>query len=80
MADSPQETENEQNLRCRWCPPGCKSCEPDDCECYAHQDWPDTALDEQAAARLARCLDAPDCDGRTHALACNNALYGGSRG
>ncbi|GAW50590.1 MULTISPECIES: hypothetical protein [unclassified Nocardioides] len=28
---------------CRWCPPGCKSCEPDDCECYTHQDDPDKA-------------------------------------
>jgi hypothetical protein len=28
---------------CRWCPPGCKSCEPDDCECYTHQDEPDRA-------------------------------------
>ena len=26
---------------CRFCPPGCKSCEPDDCECYTHQDEPD---------------------------------------
>lgn len=31
-------------LTCRWCPPDCKSCEPDDCECYTHQDEPDKAL------------------------------------
>lgn len=29
---------------CRWCPPGCKSCEPEDCECYTHQDEPDRAF------------------------------------
>lgn len=26
---------------CGWCPPGCVSCEPSDCECYTHQDEPD---------------------------------------
>lgn len=26
---------------CSHCPPGCASCEPVDCECYAHQDEPD---------------------------------------
>jgi hypothetical protein len=28
---------------CPWCPPGCKQCVGDrDCECYAHQDEPDS--------------------------------------
>ena len=26
---------------CSHCPPDCASCEPVDCECYAHQDEPD---------------------------------------
>lgn len=32
-------------IECRWCPPGCPSCEPDDCECYRHQGWTDKTVD-----------------------------------
>lgn len=62
-------------IRCRFCPPGCKSCEAEDCECYSHQDWPDTAFNEQRAARLSRCIDASGCDGFSHDIRCNEVLY-----
>jgi hypothetical protein len=66
-------------IRCRFCPPGCKSCEPSDCECYSHQDWPDTALSEAMTVRLATCLDLPGCDGISHQIECNNAYFAGVR-
>lgn len=69
----------ENDARCPWCPPRCRSCVGDrDCECYSHQDWPDTHVELDLAPRLARCIDAPGCDGRSHGIECNNALYTGA--
>lgn len=63
-------------IECRFCPPGCKSCEPSDCECYSHQDWPDASQeDDFYASRLRLCIDAPGCDGRSHDIRCNEVLY-----
>lgn len=60
---------------CSHCPPGCRSCWAPDCECYDHQDWPDTRFEPALVARLARCIDGSGCDGRSHGIDCNNQLY-----
>lgn len=72
---SAEQTTESDVIRCRFCPPGCKSCESGDCECYTHQDWPDTAFDGPGAARLARCIGLSGCDGYSHDLRCNEQVY-----
>lgn len=38
-------SERPTDCRCPWCPIGCPQCEPNDCECYRHQDWTDETID-----------------------------------
>lgn len=69
------DSEDDPRPPCSHCPPGCRSCWAPDCECYDHQDWPDTRFEPALVPRLARCIDAPGCDGRSHGIDCNNQMY-----
>ena len=63
---------------CPWCPPRLPVVRSAtrDCECYcAPRTGDGHPREPDLAPRLARCIDAPGCDGRSHGIECNNALH-----